>query len=266
MDFNMDNQNYKQYADFLETLGNAAAAVSLKYFRKPVEVVNKGPKLGSNFDPVTVADKETEQIIRDLIEKHFPDHNILGEEHVSVLDKKTDFTWVIDPIDGTRAFISGIPTWGTLIALHDGGKPFVGMLDQPYLKERFIGTPNGTTLNGDKIKCRPCPDISVATLSTTDPVKLFNEAEKKSYDKVASKANLNRNGFDCYAYAMVACGFIDAVIESGLEPYDIQALIPIIQGSGGIITNWQGNPCDQGGQVVACGDKQLHSQIINLLA
>ncbi len=258
-------KDYKAYADFLHQLGDAAAAVSLKYFKKPLDVVNKGPKLGSDFDPVTIADKNTENAIRSLIRSRFPSHNIHGEE-TSPEQNNSHYTWVIDPIDGTRAFICGIPTWGTLISLFDGTKPLVGLLDQPYLKERYIGTPDGTTLNGVKIACRPCPDIKHATISTTDPLQFFtDENEQDRFFCVASRAKLMRNGFDCYAYAMIAAGHMDVVIESGLEPYDIQALIPIIEGAGGIVTNWQGGPAHHGGQVLACGDRRLHKQVIELL-
>ncbi len=260
-----DDNQIDYYAKFMHELADIAAGVSLKYFKKPVDIFNKGAKLGLDFDPVTIADRATEQAIRDHIRNRFPTHNIHGEEQVNE-QNNSELTWVIDPIDGTRAFISGIPTWGTLVSLHDGNKPIVGLLDQPYLKERYIGTSNGTTLNGSKITCRACADMKEATISTTDPLQLFaNLEEQDCFFRVAARAKLMRNGFDCYAYAMIAAGFMDVVIESGLEPYDIQALIPIIEGAGGIITNWQGTTADQGGQVVACGDVRLHKQVIELL-
>lgn len=253
------------YVDFLHELADAAAKVTLNYFKKPIDVVSKGAKLGTNIDPVTIADKSAEKIIRELIRERFPDHNIHGEEQKNE-ENGSPYTWVIDPIDGTRAFISGIPTWGTLISIHDGKKPIAGLLDQPYLRERYIGTPQATTLNGKNISCRPCDSLFNATISTTDPLQLFTDpVEQDTFFRVASRAKFMRNGYDCYAYAMIAAGFIDVVIESGLEAYDIQALIPIIQGSGGIVTNWQGKPADHGGQVVACGDKELHKQVIELL-
>ncbi len=261
-----NNEDYKIFVDFMDELADAAAKVTLKYFRKPLEVINKGPKLGTDFDPVTIADQNTEKMILKLMSSRFPTHNIMGEEQSDETNNDSIYTWVIDPIDGTRAFITGIPTWGTLVAMHDGEKPVIGMLDQPYLNERFIGTPSGSFLNGKIIKCRPCSDISVATLSTTDPQRLFaTNDEKTAFDQVAAKAKLVRNGFDCYAYAMIATGFIDVVIESGLEPYDIQALIPIIEGAGGIVSNWQGEHAHQGGQILACGDKRLHKQVIEIL-
>lgn len=259
------SENLKPYTDFMHELANAAAGVSLKYFKKHIPVDNKGSKLGTRFDPVTIADKNTENAIRELIRTRFPDHNIMGEEQLDE-KKDSDYTWIIDPIDGTRAYITGVPTWGTLIALQHNGKTIVGMLDQPYLKERYIGTASGTIFNGKSINTRPCETIFNATISTTDPLQLFNnDEEQDKFFRVAAGAKIMRNGYDCYAYAMVAAGFMDVVIESGLEPYDIQAIIPIIEGAGGIITNWQGQPITAGGQVVACGDKRLHQQVIGLL-
>ncbi|MDG1857457.1 MAG: histidinol-phosphatase [Emcibacteraceae bacterium] len=255
----------QEFIDFMNELGDAAAEVSLKYFKKSIDVLNKGAKLGTTFDPVTVADRNTEFAIRELIRDRYPTHGIMGEEH-STEKGSSEYTWVIDPIDGTRAYITGVPTWGTLIALQKNGKTILGMLDQPYLKERYIGSVDGSTLNGDDIKIRGCETIFDATLSTTDPLQLFKDDEEQDkFFRVASGAKMMRNGYDCYAYAMVASGFMDVVIEAGLESYDIQAIIPIIEGAGGIITNWQGKPVTEGGQVVACGDARLHKQVIGLL-
>ena len=140
------------------------------------------------------------------------------------------------------------------------------MIDQPYLKERFIGTKNGSTMNGNPIKCRPCESIFYATISTTDPFQLFkNDDEQDRFFRIAAGAKMMRNGYDCYAYAMVAMGFMDVVIETGLEAYDIQGIIPVIEGAGGIVTNWQGDKVTEGGQVVACGDKRLHEKVIGIL-
>jgi histidinol phosphatase-like enzyme (inositol monophosphatase family) len=261
----MSNADYKIFITFLNNVANEAAKISLQYFKKSVTVENKGPKLKSDFDPVTIADKNTEKVIREQIRRHFPDHNIMGEEE-AFEDKKSDYTWIIDPIDGTRSYITGIPTWGTLIALQHNGKTIVGMLDQPYLRERYIGTASSAFLNGKPINTRACDTIFNATISTTDPLQLFNgEEEQDKFFRVAAGARMMRNGYDCYAYAMVASGFIDVVIESGLNAHDIQALIPIIEGAGGIVTDWGGNPVTYGGQVVACGDQRLHEQVIGLL-
>ncbi|VAV92438.1 Histidinol-phosphatase [alternative form] [hydrothermal vent metagenome] len=262
------NQN-TEYTDFLNRLADAAAEITLPLFKKPLDVINKGQKLQSNFDPVTIADREAEKIIRKLINQSYPDHNILGEE--MGYEQKTDredeqWTWVIDPIDGTRAYICGIPTWGTLVALGDGQRPLYGLLDQPYLKERYLATPQGSTLNGNRISCRPCENLSDATISTTDPDQFFAcDSDAQAFRRVAAQARLVRNGYDCYAYAMVAAGFMDVVIESGLEAYDIQALIPIVEGAGGIVTDWNGGSAAAGGQVIAASSRELHRQVLQLL-
>lgn len=259
----MDNE--KDYITFMNEIGDAAAAVSLKYFKKPLDILSKGKKLGTEFDPVTVADRNTEFAIRELIREKYPTHSIMGEEHADET-KSNNYKWIIDPIDGTRAYITGVPTWGTLVALKNGDDHEIGMIDQPYLKERFIGTKNGSTMNGAPIKCRPCDTIFNATISTTDPLQLFkDDDEQDRFFRVAAGAKMMRNGYDCYAYAMVAMGFMDVVVEAGLEAYDIQGIIPVIEGAGGIVTNWQGEKVTEGGQIVACGDKRLHEQVIGLL-
>jgi len=256
----------KEYTDFLDTLADAAAEITLPMFKRPLTVVNKGKKLQLDYDPVTEADKQSETAIRKLINQTYPDHNILGEELGAENNRKSKYTWVIDPIDGTRAYICGIPTWGTLVALNDGEKTLIGMLDQPYLKERYHGTPEASFLNGVKITCRPCTELSQATISTTDPTQFFAcEEDLHAFNRVAAKARLVRNGYDCYAYAMVAAGFIDVVIESGLEAYDIQAMIPIVEGAGGIITSWTGGSAAEGGQIVASATPALHEQVLSLL-
>jgi len=259
-----------EYTGFLNRLADSAAEITLPLFKKPVEVANKGRKLDLDYDPVTEADRNAEQAIRQLINQSYPDHNILGEEHGAEhnsKDKSADqWTWVIDPIDGTRAYICGIPTWGTLVALNNGEEAVIGMLDQPYLRERYIGVPDGATLNGARLRCRPCTTLSQATVSTTDPSQFFaSAADRRAFERVAERARLVRNGYDCYAYAMVAAGFIDVVIESGLEAYDIQALIPIVTGAGGIVTTWDGGPAEQGGRIVASATRELHEQVLALL-
>lgn len=266
----MHDKSFKEYCDFMALLATAAEEVTLKYFRQNTQTINKGPKFGSDFDPVTIADQNAEKAIRTLIKEKYPDHDIIGEEHGTEKNSTSNgwtetWSWVIDPIDGTRSFISGIPLWGTLVALNDGTRPVVGMLDQPYLKERYIGTRRYATLNGSEIRCRDCSDIKDATLSTTDPLLFANGQDLEAFNRVAKQANMVRNGYDCYAYAMLASGHMDLVIESGLETYDIQALIPLVKGAGGIITNWQGGPADQGGQVIAAATETLHRQALELL-
>lgn len=261
----------RSYAAFAETLADAAAAVTLKYFRQPVDVINKAE--GAAYDPVTRADRDAESEIRRLIAARYPDHAIIGEEHGSSGDNSGGarrLSWVIDPVDGTRAFISGLPLWGTLIALHDGTRPVIGVIDHPATGERLIGIPGQAWMKeargGQRVlKTRACDDLRHAVLSTTDPALFTAGAETAAYDAVAARVRLTRYGYDCYAYGMLALGFIDIVVEAGLQPYDVQALIPVIEGAGGIITSWSGGPADQGGQIIAAGDSRIHQQALAIL-
>jgi len=251
----------KTLTSFANELADAAAAVTTRYFKSPLHVDNK--LAGAAFDPVTQADKEAEKAIRALIEEQYPDHDIFGEEYGRT-NKASAFEWVLDPIDGTRAFISGLPSWGTLIALKYEGTPVIGIIDQPYLGERYIGWTSGATLNGKTIRTRACSDLASATLSTTDP-DLFTEAERPAFNAVLSRSRLIRYGLDCYAYAVVAAGHMDVVVESGLKPYDMMALIPVIRGAGGIATNWEGDNPGDCGRLVAAGDAALHAEVCALL-
>lgn len=253
-----DIEDYKSFAD---KLADAAASITLANFRKPIEIDNKD-KAGA-FDPVTAADKAAEQAMRALISQEYPDHAIIGEEYDSV-NGNSKFSWVLDPIDGTRAYIMGLPTWGTLIALLYDGEPVIGIIDQPYTKERFVGTPNGTTLNGKTITCRSCSSLGEALLSTT-AFNIFTSPEQKAYLELAGTVKLNRGEFDCYAYAMLAHGMIDIVAEAGMKVVDIMALIPVIKGAGGVVSNWHGDAVCDDGRLLACGDANIHRDAIALL-
>lgn len=249
---------------FLDELAQASGSAILPYFRSGLEVVDKGE---GGFDPVTAGDKAGEAAMRERIEREYPDHGILGEEYGTVR-ADAEHVWVLDPIDGTRAFISGLPTWGTLIGLKRRGKPVLGAMNQPFTAEFYAGDgerawyrgPDG----GRDLRCRPCTELAQATLMTTSPF-LFTQDEQPAYSRVAEQVKLTRYGTDCYAYCMVAAGHVDVVIESGLKPYDIVALIPIIEGAGGVVTNWQGGSAADGGQVLACGDPTLHARILDLM-
>jgi histidinol phosphatase-like enzyme (inositol monophosphatase family) len=225
-------------------------------------------KWEQGFDPVTVADRNGETAMRELINGTYPDHGILGEEH-GAENLDAEHVWVLDPIDGTRAFITGLPTWGSLIGLRTRGKPSLGMMVQPYIGERFGG--DGTTawyrgpLGTNPIRTRSCAKLEDATIFTTTPA-LFNDTERVAYDRVESQVQLSRYGTDCYAYCMVAAGHGDAVIESGLQAYDIVALVPIIEGAGGVVTTWTGGSPAHGGQIVASGDPRLHDILLKELA
>ena len=254
------------YLEFAGRLVDASGAVIRPHFREQLSVANKAD--GGKYDPVTIADQAAETAIRELIKRTYPQHGIYGEEH-GFEAGSSGLTWVIDPIDGTRAFITGVPLWGTLVALHDGEKPILGVMDQPFTGERFVGSTLGAELRmrGDStpLRVRPCGDLSEARLQSTHPA-MFTTAERAAFDDVARRVRLTRFSGDCYTYCMVALGCIDLVVESNLLPYDVQALIPIIEAAGGIITDWRGGYAGNAGQVIACGDRRVHEQALKLLA
>jgi inositol-phosphate phosphatase / L-galactose 1-phosphate phosphatase / histidinol-phosphatase len=237
-----------------EALADAAGAIIRGYFRQKIAVDDK-----SDLTPVTIADREAEAAMRRLIEERFPQHGIIGEEH-GRLRPDAQHVWVLDPIDGTKSFISGIPLFGTLIALTHRGRPVLGVVDQPILRERWVGAKGrATTMNGTPARTRPCPSLAAATLFSTAPEIMFKGADAEGFGRLRSAVKLARNGADCYAYAQLASGFIDLVVEGGLKPYDYCALVPVIEGAGGVLTDWQGGALDlnSDGRVVACGDPTL---------
>ncbi len=251
---------------FVDELADAAAKVTMPHFRSVLAVDNKAGLHA--YDPVTIADQGAEEAIRALINARYPEHGIYGEEHGYEVGT-SGLTWVIDPIDGTRAFITGSPLWGTLIALHDGQKPILGIMDQPFTRERFSGSSRGAELRAPTgsgaLRVRPCAELGQARLQCTTP-DLFKGAERDAFFSIADRVQLRRYGGDCYAYALLALGQIDLVIESGLQPYDIQALIPIIEAAGGVVTTWSGGDAGNGGQILVAGDRRLHAQALELLA
>jgi inositol-phosphate phosphatase/L-galactose 1-phosphate phosphatase/histidinol-phosphatase len=242
-------------------LADAAGEVVRRYFRQSVEIIDK-----DDASPVTIADREAEAVMRRLIGAQFPDHGIFGEEHgVERLD--APWVWVLDPIDGTKSFISGVPLFGTLIALLHEGRPVLGVLDQPVSRERWIGAAGRpTTFNGATVRARACTDLARAAIFSTTPA-MFDAVDRPRFDAVADAAKLVRYGADCYAYGLVASGFVDAVIEGSLKPYDYCAHVPIIEGAGGIVTDWQGQApgLASDGRIIAAGDRALHAQLIERL-
>ena len=253
---------------FAHRLADAAGEAIRPYFRRKIEVVDKGGGTAM-FDPVTEADKRAEEAIRTLIKRERPADGILGEEFGE--EKGTSGRiWVIDPVDGTRAFITGNTQWGTLIALNDGGTPVLGILDQPVLRERFVGTEKGAEMHSPegkaKLATRPCATLSESVLMTTHPWNHFDASEQVLFRRLAEGALLSRFGGDCYGYGLLAMGFVDLVVEARLKPWDIQALIPIVEGAGGIVTDWRGGPCLDGGRVIAAGDKRVHAEALKYLA
>ena len=242
---------------FLIELNSAAARVILPLFRGAHGLENK---LGTGgFDPVTEADKGAERAIRHLISERYPDHGVIGEEYGE--DRPdAEFVWVLDPVDGTRAFIAGLPLWCTLIGLRFQGKPVLGSISQSFLGELYIGHAGGSRLmsRGESrpLKVRPCPKLTDAIIATTDPEACFKGAELGAWTQVRAAARLARLGCDAYAYAMVAAGTMDLVLEAGLKSWDIDAAIPVVEGAGGLVTDWRGEPVGAyGGQVAIAGDR-----------
>jgi histidinol phosphatase-like enzyme (inositol monophosphatase family) len=255
----------KELLSFAHQLADAAARVTLPLFRNVPNVDNK---MDGGFDPVTEADRNAEAAIRGLIETHYPAHGICGEEFG--IKQGDDWQWVLDPIDGTRAFIAGIPSWGTLIALNNGDAMKLGIMDQPFTGERyFAAAGEGAFLRHDgqdtKLKCRACDGLDSAILMTTSPTQFVGTAQETVWHILSETAQLTRYGGDCYNYALLAGGHIDLVVEQVLQPYDIQALIPIVEEAGGIITDWQGGTAMHGGQVIAAGDKAVHQAVMDIL-
>lgn len=251
---------------FANRLADAAGEVTSRYFRAHPGVDNK---LGDGgFDPVTIADRDAEAAIRSLIKEHHPEHGILGEEH-GFEEGTSPLTWVIDPIDGTRAFIIGSPVWGTLIGLNDGTRPFLGVMDQAFSGERFVGFPGRSELRhrGEvtELRTRSCARIEDAIVSTTSPAPYKPGAELDAFHALEACCRTMRYGGDCYYFCLLAMGLIDLVVEAGLEPYDIQALVPIVENAGGVVTTWSGGPAGNGGQIVAAGDPSLHRQALEML-
>ena len=251
-------------AEFMRRIAAAAAAETLPRFRGQGAISNK---LSGGFDPVTEADRRAEQAIRAVIRAEFPDHGILGEEFGSE-NASSSHIWVIDPIDGTRSFISGLPLWGTLVGLTIDGDAVAGMMSQPFTGELFRADQGGAHYEGPggarKLTTRKTTELAQATLCTTTPA-LFLGGRREAYNRLEAAVQLSRYGTDCYAYAMIAAGHIDLVVEVGLQAYDIVALIPIIEQAGGVITNWDGGPAENGGEIVAAATPKLHDAAMNLL-
>lgn len=279
---------------FVNELAQISGEIILPFFRSSLGIENKS--IGFGFDPVTEADRAAESILRRHIKEAFPTHGIIGEEF-GAENEDAEYVWILDPIDGTRSFMSGLPMWGTLIGLLHHGRPCYGFMHQPFTRETFSGDGQKSYWNGldihtfsshkfsistssslpishpkhetqegfieRSLRTRPCESLELATLMTTHP-KLLGEG-LSSFHKVEEKVRLSLYGGDCYAYCLLAAGHIDLIIEYGLKAYDIAPLIPIIQGAGGIITTWDGKDAANGGAILAAGDKKIHESAMNLL-
>lgn len=262
----VSDEKLKQLLAAAERAADAAADVTLRYFRGDMNVANKAGEHA--FDPVTEADRLAELAIRASLQADFPDIGFHGEEHEAVVGS-SGLSWVVDPVDGTRAFMSGMPLWGTLIGLFNGRDAILGLMDQPFMAERYTAT--GTQANMlsrdglHSLRTRQNVALEQATMYCTTP-DMFDTAESKAaFDRVRETARLTRYGGDCYAYAMLAAGHVDVVLDCDLKPYDILALIPLIEAAGGVVTNWEGNSAVDGGFVVAAGSRQIHAQTLKLL-
>jgi histidinol phosphatase-like enzyme (inositol monophosphatase family) len=258
---------FQSIARVAQELADISGAVILKHFRKPISVENKAA--GGAFDPVTKADRGAEKAIVQALSTRFPDHGIVGEEF-GTRPGTSAYKWVIDPIDGTRSFIIGSPLWGTLIGVLKDGKPIYGLVDQPFTGERFWSGDKASyhSLRGGRparIKTRDCGRIEDAVLTSTHPDLFESSEQAAALSLLKSKARLTRYGGDCYGYCLLAAGFVDVIIEAGLKPYDIVALIPIIERAGGTITTWTGGDPSSGGDIIATCDKRLHDDVLALL-
>jgi myo-inositol-1(or 4)-monophosphatase len=247
------------FAAFASRLADAARAVTLMAADRTVEDKSKG----GVFDPVTDADRDAERAMRALIEAEYPNHGIVGEE-LGDRPATGTYGWSLDPIDGTRSFICGLPTWTTLIALLEDGAPILGLIDAPRLDERYLGDGKHAWLNGEEIRTSACRSLAAARLSTTDPY-LFGDGEAAGFARLRGAVRVTRYGHDAYAYARLAAGTIDLVAESGLKPHDFNALVPVIRGAGGVIGNWRGGADMNAGQVLAAATPELFDQAVALL-
>ncbi|WP_333683155.1 histidinol-phosphatase [Pontibaca methylaminivorans] len=246
---------------FANELADMAVPASLELFRHPLDIERK-----EDSSPVTIADKRIESILREAIAGRYPDHGIFGEEHgAEHLDRR--HVWVVDPIDGTKSFISGWPLFGTLIACLEDGKPVVGVISMPAIGERWSARRGGQArFAGKPCAVSRCTRLAEARIYTTSP-DAFDEAERALYLDISSRAALRRFGGDCYSYGLLASGHVDAVIEMQLQPYDYMALVPVIEAAGGVITDWNGQPLtlDSPGRVVAAATPELHAELLALL-
>lgn len=251
---------------FVHHLATVSGEAILPFFRTSLGVEDKSR--GRSFDPVTQADRAAEQAMRRMIQDHFPDHGIIGEEFPNAR-VDAPYVWALDPIDGTKSFICGMPAWGTLIGLLKQGAPVYGMMHQPFIKERFFGDGANAFYRGPagdrRLMTRACGSLEDAVLFTTSPL-LMTAEDRASFRKVEDRVRLSRYGGDCYAYCMVAAGLVDLVIETGLKDHDVVALIPIIEGAGGVVTSWEGGPAASGGRVVAAGSAAIHAAALEVLA
>ena len=250
------------WTDLAHKLADAAGVESRKYFRQAIDVIAKG-----DDSPVTIADRDAEAAMRRLIKEAAPDHGIFGEEHgIENIDAR--HVWVLDPIDGTAAFITGLPTFGNLIALAENKEPVIGIINQPIAGERWTGIRGqGATFNGTPIRTRDCGGLANAAMFITTPEMLTTEEELETFGELKGTVRLTRYGGDCYSYGLLASGHADLVFEADLKPYDFMALVNVVEEAGGVMSDWQGNPLtlESGRQVIAAANRRLHEEALELI-
>jgi histidinol-phosphatase len=251
-----------EFVALAERLADASGHVVRRYFRTKIEIITK-----ADDSPVTIADRETEMVLRQMVKLAYPQHGLIGEEFPA---ERADgeYVWVFDPIDGTKSFITGRPLFGTLIALLHRGRPILGVIDHPALGERWIGaTGQPTTFQGKPVNVRPCADLSTAVLAASSPHMFGTEKATEAFQRVRRKAGLTLYGADCYAYGLIASGFHDLVVEANNGIHDFLPLVPVVEGAGGIITDWEGRALgvDSGDKVLAAGDRRMHEAALKLL-
>ncbi|MDR5652083.1 histidinol-phosphatase [Ruixingdingia sedimenti] len=255
-----------ELAAVAEELADAARVATLDWFRRPDLAAET--KLAGGFDPVTAADRAAEDRMREILARRRPQDAVLGEERGRT-EGTSGLTWVLDPIDGTRAFLSGAPTWGVLIAVSDARGPLYGIIDQPFIGERFRGGLGRAEVAGPRgrhpLAARGARGLDQAILFTTFP-EVGTPAEGAAFRQLSQQVRLTRYGLDCYAYALVAAGQIDLVVEAGLQPYDIHAPIAVIEAAGGIVTDWRGGPAQHGGRVLAAANADVHAAALAILS
>jgi len=247
-----------EYKNFCKVLAEASANVIGKYFRTEISV-----ELKNDNSPVTIADKKAEQVMRELIMKQYPDHGIFGEEFGET-NKDAEYTWILDPIDGTKSFICGAYSFGTLIGLLKNGQPIIGVYNHPIFNDFLIGDNLETRINGETTFIRNCSELNKAVLLTTDHLNIGKYQDIEKFNQLIKKVKLYRNWGDCYGYYLLATGYADIMIDPIMSPWDLLPLIPIIKGAGGVISDYQGNDPVKGKSAVA-SSPHIHSEIISLL-
>lgn len=261
----MHTPDWQDLTRFAIALARASALEILPWFRRNTEI---GLKAGPVWDPVTEGDRAGERVMRKMIEERYPDHGINGEEY-GIREGRSGYTWILDPVDGTRSFVCGMPTWATLIGLNFEGKPVLGLMNQPFVGDMFYGSPEGAWLDhrgaSHSIRTRTGVGLAAATIGTTAP-ELYREGpEQEAFERLRKKAQLTRYGGDAYFFAVMAAGHIDIAMDANLQAYDIAPLLPIITGAGGVYAEWTGGDAAAGGNIITAGSQTLLDETLEVM-